>query len=67
MVTVNVQKADFSRILNTAEALIDEVESALSQDEIARTRIAGILSVKTKGATDQEYYAHLKKRGVKVT
>ena len=65
MDTVNVKKVDFVRILDTAETLIDEIESALSQDEIAKSRLSGIVSGKMKGKTEKDYYAYLKKRGVK--
>ncbi len=66
MDTVNVRKADFIKILNTAELLVDEVEQALSQDEIAKRRMSDILSGKVKGKTHKDYYAYLKKRGIKV-
>jgi hypothetical protein len=66
MDTVNVRRADFIKILNTAELLVDEVEQALSQDEVAKRRMNDILSGKTKGKSHKEYYAYLKKRGIKV-
>lgn len=66
MATVEVQKEDFSRILHTAEELVNEVESALSQDETAKRRMNDIKSGKVKGKTESELDSYLKSRGVKV-
>jgi len=38
METVQIKKSDFSKILSTAEVLIDEVEQAFSQDEVVIKR-----------------------------
>ncbi|MCK4540583.1 hypothetical protein KAU09_05560 [Candidatus Parcubacteria bacterium] len=42
MEIINVEKTDFSRILNTAEILVREVGQVLSQDEIVKSRIKDI-------------------------
>ncbi len=62
---VHVNKLDFVRILDTAETLINEVEQALSQDEVAKRRITDITSGRIRGKTEKDYYAYLKKRGIK--
>ena len=66
METVQVGKDDFNKILNTAEVLIDEVEQALSQDEIVIRRIEDIKTGRVKGKTEKELDYYLKKRGVKI-
>ena len=66
METVEVKKSDLSKILNTAEILVDEVEQALSQDEIANKRIKDIMAGKISGRTEKELDEYLKKRGVKI-
>ena len=66
MDTIQVKKSDFNRILDTAEILIDEVEQALSQEEIVKKRIDDISAGKVKGKTETELDEYLKKRGVKV-
>ena len=66
METVEVKKSDLSKILNTAEILVDEVEQALSQDEIANKRIKDIMTGKISGRTEKELDKYLKKRGVKI-
>jgi len=66
MQTVQVGKDDFNKILNTAEVLIDEVEQALSQDDIIIRRIEDIKTGKVKGKTEKELNDYLKKRGVKI-
>jgi len=66
MEIVEVKKSDLDKILNTAEILVDEVEQALSQDEIVKKRIEDIKTGKTSGKTERELNDYLKKRGVKV-
>ncbi len=66
METIQIAKSDLNRILNTVEILIDEVEHALSQDEIARKRLVEIKTGKVKGKTEKELDKYLKKRGVKI-
>jgi len=66
MQTLQVKKSDLSRILETAEVLVDEVEQILSQDEIAKRRIEDIKTGKIKGKTENDLDDYLKKRGVKI-
>mgnify|MGYP001603799261 FL=1 len=66
METVQIKKSDFSKILSTAEILIDEVEQAFSQDEVVMKRIKDIKTGNVKGKTEQELNDYLKKRGVKI-
>ena len=66
METVQIKKSDFSKILSTAEILIDEVEQAFSQDEVVIKRIKDIKTGNVKGKTEQELNDYLKKRGVKI-
>ena len=66
METLQVKKTDFNKILETAEVLIDEVEQALSQDEIVKTRIEDIKTARVQGKSEQELDEYLKKRGVKI-
>lgn len=64
--TITIKKQDFDKILNTAEILIDEVEDALSQDELVRKRIDDIKTGRIAGKTEEDYYEYLKKRGIKI-
>lgn len=66
METIQIKKSDFNKILNTAEILINEVEQALSQDDLIKKRIEDIKTGKVKGRTEQELDDYLKKRGVKI-
>ncbi len=66
MEIIEVKKSDLDKILNTAEILVDEVEQALSQDEIANKRIRDVRTGKTSGRTEKELDVYLKKRGVKI-
>jgi len=66
METVQVRKSDFSKILETAEILVSEVEHALSQDDIVIKRIDDIKLGKVKGKTERDLDEYLKKRGVKI-
>ena len=66
METVEVKKSDLNKILNTAEILVDEVEQALSQDEIAKKRMNDIKTEKTTGKPEKDLDEYLKKRGVKI-
>ena len=63
---VEVQKTDFNEILNTAELLVEKVEKAFSQDEIAKQRMEDIKIGKVQIKKEQELDAYLKKRGVKL-
>jgi len=67
MKTIQVRKSDFKRILSTAEILIDEVEQALSQDDVVIKRIRDIRSGRIKGKTEDDYHEYLKKRGIKAS
>ena len=64
MEIINVEKTDFSRILNTAEILVKEVEQVLSQDEIVKSRIKDIKIGRITGKTKEDYNEYLKKRGI---
>ena len=66
METIQVRKSDFNKIISTAEVLINEVEQALSQDEIAKKRIDDIKAGGIKSRTEEELDNYLKKRGVKI-
>ena len=66
METLQIKKTDFNKILETAEILINEVEQALSQDDIVKARIEDIKTGKIKGKGEQELNDYLKKRGVKI-
>jgi len=66
MEDIQIKKSDFNKILNTAEILINEVEEALSQEDIIKKRIEEIKTGKIKGRTEEELDEYLKKRGVKI-
>ena len=66
METIQIKKSDFNKILNTAEILINEVEEALSQEDIIKKRMEEIKTGKIKGGTEEELDEYLKKRGVKI-
>ena len=66
METLQIKKTDFNKILETAEILINEVEQALSQDDIVKARIEDIRMGRIKGKSEQELNDYLKKRGVKI-
>lgn len=66
MQTLKVKKSDFKKILTTAETLLEEVEQALSVDEVVKKRINDIESEKVEGKTEQELDEYLKKRGVQI-
>ncbi|MFH1586190.1 MAG: hypothetical protein ABIB79_05470 [archaeon] len=63
METIQVEKTDFNKILNTAEILIDEVDQVF-QDEIVKTRIEDITKGNMKGKTQEDYNEYLRKRGI---
>jgi len=66
MENIQIKKSDFNKILNTAEILINEVEQALSQEDIIKKRIEEIKTGKVKGKTEEELDEYLKERGVKI-
>ena len=66
METIQVKKSDFGKILETAEVLIDEVENALSQEEIVKRRIDDVRHGRVRGRTESELDEYLKKRGIKI-
>ncbi|MDH3976613.1 MAG: hypothetical protein OEV42_20310 [Deltaproteobacteria bacterium] len=66
MDTVHVNKTDFTRILDTAETLIDEVEHALEEDEIVSKRLEDVKSGRVTGKTEKELDDYLKSRGVEL-
>lgn len=66
METIHVSKSDFNKIIGTAEVLINEVEHALSQDELVKKRIEDIKTNGIRGRTEDELDDYLKNRGVKI-
>ncbi|MBI3051835.1 hypothetical protein HYY74_05255 [Candidatus Woesearchaeota archaeon] len=66
METLQIKKSDFSKILETAELLISEVEQALSQDDIVKARMGDIKAGRVNGKSEQELDEYLKRRGVKI-
>lgn len=66
METLQIKKSDFSKILETAELLISEVEQALSQDDIVKARVGDIKAGRVNGKSEQELDEYLKRRGVKI-
>lgn len=64
METINVEKIEFNRILNVAEALVNEVEQVFSQEEIAKRRMGEIKLGIVTGKTEEDYNEYLKKRGI---
>lgn len=66
MENIQIKKSDFNKILNTAEILINEVEEALSQEDIIKKRMEDIKTGKVNGKTEEELDDYLKKRGVKI-
>ncbi len=63
METIQVEKTDFNKILNTAEILINEVEQVF-QNEIVKIRVGDIEMGKIKGKTQEDYNEYLRKRGI---
>lgn len=66
METIQVKREALKKILSTAELLVDEVEQALSQDEIAKNRMNDIRAGKVKGKPEEELDNYLGKRGIKI-
>ncbi len=67
METLNIPKEKFSKILEDFEVLIDDVESALSEENsIVRKRINDIKKDPSIGKSEKELDLYLKKRGVKI-
>ena len=52
MEAIKVERADFNKIIRTAEILIDEVEQVF-QDEIVKNRIEDITLEKIEGETQE--------------
>ena len=63
METIQVEKTDFNKILNTAEILINEVEQVF-QNEIVKIRVGDIEMGKIKGKTQEDYNEYIRKRGI---
>ena len=63
METIQVEKTDFNKILNTAEILINEVEQVF-QNEIVKIMVKDIEMGKIKGKTQEDYDEYLGKRGI---
>lgn len=66
METIQVKREALKKILSTAELLVNEVEQALSQDEIAKNRMNDIRAGKVKGKPEEELDNYLDKRGIKI-
>ncbi|MBU1159911.1 hypothetical protein KKD04_01875 [Patescibacteria group bacterium] len=64
MEIINVEKADFNKVLTTVEILISDVEKMLPQDEIVNKRIKDIKTEQIIGKTEEDYNEYLKKRGI---
>ena len=62
METINVEKNDFNRILNTMEILLDDFEQILPKNEIVTRRIEEIKTGKIKGKSEEDYKKYLQKR-----
>lgn len=67
METLSISKEKFSKILEDFEVLINDVESALSEENLTvRKRMNDINMNPSIGKTEQELDTYLKKRGVKI-
>jgi len=67
METLNISKEKFSKILEDFEALINDVESALSQENvIVRRRINDIKANPSMGRSEKDLDLFLKKRVIKI-
>jgi len=67
METLNISKEKFSKILEDFEMLIDDVESALSKENlIVRKRINDIKKNPSIGGSETDLDLYLKKRSVKI-
>ena len=66
MATITVPKETFSRILTELESVIGDLEELYDQDIVAKKRLEEIKQGKVKLKSEKDYYAYLKRRGVKV-
>jgi len=67
METLNISKEKFSKILEDFEVLINDVESALSEENlVVRKRINDIKLNPSIGKSEKYLDEYLKKRGVKI-
>ncbi len=67
METLSISKEKFSKILEDFEVLINDVESALSEENlIVRKRMNDIKINPSIGKTEKELDSYLKSRGVKI-
>ncbi len=64
MEIINVEKADFNKVLTTVEILISDVEKMLPQNEIITKRVNDIKTGQINGKTEGDYNEYLKKRGI---
>ena len=64
METISVPKEVFTKILEDAETLINDVEKAFEAKILKR--IKDVETGKEKGKTEEEYYQYLSKRGIKI-
>ena len=64
METITIPKESFKKILLDMEILLDDVEFAL--DKRVQQRISDIETGEVEGKSEEEYYAYLAKRGIKI-
>ena len=63
---VEVKKKDFEEIIDTANELVEKVESALSEEEIAVKERLKDVKKGIKGKTGKDVDSYLEGRGVKI-
>lgn len=66
MPAVTVSEEKFHKVLADVEILIEDVASLLSQDELAKRRVADIKANPSIGKSEKELEDYLRKRGVKI-
>lgn len=62
MENISVARNDFNKILATVEILINDVEQALSQNEIAEKRMNDVISGNVAGRSQKDYNEYLKRK-----
>ena len=66
MASIVISEAKLDKVLSDVEVLIEDVVSLISQDEIAKKRLAEIRANPSLGKSEKELDLYLKKRGVKI-
>lgn len=64
MKAVTLSGEQFEKLLEDVETLVEDVAALVSQDEIARQRLAEIKDDPSIGLSEEELDAYLKRRGV---